>query len=250
MLYFLEQVKNLKWNLDHKQQVVKNRRYACMRKMIKEENIYFSEDEMIERDPELYEDIVGQYLSTVEKQARKKFDVKKCSLVEILYESIDRQDEKLRENEATNSINDESEGQQLMNEDSNSQEAHENLWGNFDGERKTAKKRKSHFITKGEQDMLKKEWTDIMYNNFLSGKDIDYFDYTEVDSNDMCDETCENDQDCQDKYFDEEDEASIKSAENCNESESDEDDLDVYMKHIESHINQQNHDVFKEEFDD
>lgn len=249
--FILEQVEDLKWKLENKDQLIRNRRYACMLKMIKEENPYFSEDEMIQRDPELYEEIVGQYLSAVEKQARKAFDVKNCSLVEILYKSIDLQDEKLRKNEAPPDpiINDESE--QLMNED---EDTVESQWGNFDGEKKTAatKKRKCHFITKGEQDMLKEEWTGIMYNNFLNGKDTNHFDYTEIDGNDIYDETSEKDQDCQDKYFDDEDEASIKSAENCNKSESDEDedDLDVYMKHIESHINQENHDVFKEEFDD
>lgn len=234
-----EQVKDILWNLDHRQLVTRNRRYACMLKMIEEENSYFSEEEMIRRDPELYEEIVGQYLSIAEKQARR-FDPRNCdSLVEILYESIDKREESLRKDNEVPAENYDSDS-----ENSN----HEQQWGNFENERSAKnRKRKSHFITKGEQEVLRDEWVGIMYNNFLSGKDPD-FDYSEIDNNDMYDETKEKSQDCEDKYFEEE-ETQDNIVQDEREKES-EDELDIYMRHIESHIKQQNEHTFTEEFDD
>jgi hypothetical protein len=214
-----------------------------MLKMIEEDNSYFSEDEMIRRDPDLYEEIVGQYLSTAEKQARRNFDPRNSSLVEILYESIDKQDENIRRaNEAPAAEN--------PNEESESDDSsHEQHWGNFDNEKKSTKdrKRKSNFITKGEQEVLRDEWVGIMYNNFLSGKDQN-FDYSEIDNNEMYDESKEKNQDCEDKYFEEEEDDEI--VEKKETGSDDDDELDIYMKHIENHIKQQNEHTFTEEFDD
>jgi Coiled-coil domain containing protein (DUF2052) len=241
-LSITEQVKDILWNMDHRQLVTRNRRYACMLKMIEEENTYFSEDEMIRRDPELYDEIVGQYLSIAEKQARRFDPRNSSSLVEILYESIDKQEESLRK--------DNEEPAENLNDDSDSENSnHEQQWGNFENEKMNKnRKRKSHFITKGEQEVLRDEWVGIMYNNFLSGKDPE-FDYSEIDNNEMYDETKEKDQDCQDKYFEEDETQDEEVTKDEKEKES-EDELDVYMKHIENHIKQQNERIFTEEFDD
>lgn len=256
-ILILAQIKNLIHAMDHQQTIVRNRRYAAMLKMVKERNSYFSEDEMIRRDPALFEEIVGQYLTIAEKHARKDFDPRSSTLVEILLESIDQQNEDRRkENENLNRI-DEDNSQHDMSEDS----SHEEQWGNFDGQKGSKeRKRKSKYITKGEKEMLKDEWVGIMYNNFISGKDSEFFDYSQIDENEAYDETTENDQDCQDKYFDEDDEnskLSTKSEESSNPNPQNkqvnhesEDELDIYMKHIEGHIKRQNQNAFVEEFDD
>lgn len=41
----------------------KNRRYVALRKLIKEDNEYFSDWEMRTRDPLLYNDMIGKYLN-------------------------------------------------------------------------------------------------------------------------------------------------------------------------------------------
>ena len=218
-----------------------------MLKMIEEKNSYFSEDEMIKRDPALFEEIVGQFLTSAEKIARRGFDYRSSTLVEILMESIDQQNEaKVVENSET-----------LDDENSRHDESDENeeQWGNFDEDRKTHKrKRKTNFISKGEQEVLREEWIGIMYNNFISGKDQEFFDYSSVDQNEIYDESSEKDQDSEEKYFNEDDEnskLSVKSeAKNSNMQDSEEDELDVYMKHIEDHIKRQKESNFAEEFDD
>lgn len=54
---------------------VKNRRYAAMRKMIEDDDDpYFSEKDMMGRQPLLYEQLVGQYLTDTEKKQRDNFD--------------------------------------------------------------------------------------------------------------------------------------------------------------------------------
>lgn len=235
--------------MDHHQTIVKNRRYAAMLKMVKDGNSYFSEDEMIRRDPALFDEIVGQYLTKAEKIARRDFDPRSSTLVEILLDTIDQKNEHERkENEDLNTVEDEN-SQQDMSEES----SHEEQWGNFEGQKHAKeRKRKSSYVTKGEREILRDEWVGLLYKNFISGKDSEFFDYSQVDDNEAYDETLENDQDCQEKYFDEDDENSKLStrSENPTTQESEEDELDIYMKHIDSHIKRQNQNGFSEEFDD
>lgn len=233
--------------MDHKETIIRNRRYAAMLSMVKDNNSYFSEDEMIRRDPVLFEEIVGQYLTKAEKHARRDFDPRSSSLVDILLNSIDQKNEDQRKENENLNTNEDDCSRHDMSEDS----SHEEQWGNFDGERGAKeRKRKSSYVTQGERDVLKDEWIGIMYNNFISGKDLEFFDYTQVDENEAYDETIEKDQDCQEKYFDEDDENSKLSAKNENLSQDSEDELDVYMKHIEGHLKRQNQNNFIEEFDD
>lgn len=67
--------------------IVKNRRYQKLKLLI-EENVYFSEIEMMKRNPLLYEQLIGQYLSEEEKNERNK--IKGESFVGILLEGIER----------------------------------------------------------------------------------------------------------------------------------------------------------------
>lgn len=219
--------------------------------MIKEKDSYFTEDEMIRRDPDLFEEIVGQYLSSSEKNARKDFDPRSSTLVEILLNSIDQQDEEKRKQEESSRNFDESQHSEDSNSGGHQMESDGGQWGNFDNERRPKeRKRKTSFISKGEREVLKDEWVGMMYNNFISGKDSEFFDYSTVDENEAFDETTENEHDCQDKYFDDEDENSKLSSKMENSQESEEDDLDIFMNKIEEHIKRQNQNAFEEEFDD
>lgn len=87
-----------------------------------------------------------------------------------------------------------------------------------------------------------------MYNNFLGGLDSEFFDYSTVDTNEAYDDTIEADLDCEDKYFNEEDSQS-SPIENPQIHDESEDELDVYMKHLQGHLKTQENE-FQEEFDD
>ncbi|XP_067624596.1 coiled-coil domain-containing protein 97 [Eurosta solidaginis] len=69
---------------------VKNRRYAAMQKLIIEGE-YFSEQEMMKRAPELYQELVGQYLSEAEKKQRDTYDVKNTTFSGILMHTMEQQ---------------------------------------------------------------------------------------------------------------------------------------------------------------
>lgn len=58
---------------------VKNRRYDAMKKMIAKGSSYFTEDEMRQRNPYLYEQLVGQYLSEEERKERETPDLDNVS---------------------------------------------------------------------------------------------------------------------------------------------------------------------------
>lgn len=58
---------------------VKNRRYDALKKMIADGSSYFSEDEMRQRNPYLYEQLIGQYLSEEERKEREAPDLENLS---------------------------------------------------------------------------------------------------------------------------------------------------------------------------
>ncbi|CRL01107.1 CLUMA_CG014322, isoform A [Clunio marinus] len=114
-----------------------------------------------------------------------------------------------------------------------------------------AKKRPAHLITAGERDLLREEFLGIMYSNFLSGKDSEFFDYDTVDKNEEYDDTLEVEQDFEDKYFegDDSNDSSIAD-ENQEINEESEDELDIYMKHLENNLKREENEKFHEEFDE
>lgn len=66
-------------------------RYMALQKLI-EEDSYFSEVEMMKRNPLLYDQLIGQYLSEKEKKERDFTINENTTLVKILFESIDRKE--------------------------------------------------------------------------------------------------------------------------------------------------------------
>lgn len=68
-------LRDIRTKMKNRQRDVKNRRYAAMQKMIADDdNPYFSEQEMMAREPLLYEHLVGQYLTDTEKKIRDNYD--------------------------------------------------------------------------------------------------------------------------------------------------------------------------------
>lgn len=251
-----EQIKQLRFNLDHERVLVKNRRYAAMMKLI-EDKEYFSDYEMERRNPLLYNELVGRFVSPAERAKRlRPSNQSNSTLVDILLNQIDR-DETNEFIKKQQEIDSEDSKESFRDVEQSDTETSQRLWGNFDDEttkESKGKSRKRHadmFITAGERDILREEFLGIMYNDFLMGKDAEFFDYSQVDANDSYDESNEKDQDCLDKYFedDSQDGSQEKQAQNDIENVS-EDELDIYMRHIEEHIKRQKEDTFHEEFDE
>ncbi|XP_028146324.1 coiled-coil domain-containing protein 97 [Diabrotica virgifera virgifera] len=190
--------------------VVKNRRYQAMMQMIQDSS-YFSELEMMKRNPLLYNQLIGQYLSAAEKKERDKYEMNsETSFVKILMEGIDRDNA-----EAVRQHEEEIENNQMEEEDDSDEEESDisasrpstSHWGEFEGSKNTFKTpnitQKSTFITLEERKLLKDEFVTTMYESFLDGKDED-FNYDKVDNDTSYDDMHEIDNDEEEKYFDSE----------------------------------------------
>ena len=90
--FYMQQVLKTK-NVAVQKNRVKNRRYEAMKQLISEGE-YFSEEEMKFREPYLYEQMVGQYLTDDEIKA--KVDKTDLTFSNILLKHIDQLDENAR----------------------------------------------------------------------------------------------------------------------------------------------------------
>uniref|UniRef100_A0A1A9WM48 DUF2052 domain-containing protein n=1 Tax=Glossina brevipalpis TaxID=37001 RepID=A0A1A9WM48_9MUSC len=235
-------VRDYQTKLKTRRQDIKNRRYAALQKLIKEGE-YFSEQEMMKRAPELYQELVGQYLSLAEIKARDSYDVRNTTFSGILMHTMECKEisevlEKAKEqleNETKSQVEPEVEHHHNSNDDElvcQLQYEREDLsvpasyrqqWGNFDNEniacsssRLTNIQKKSNlpfrsnerilnnFITAGERELLKQEFISLMHQRFLTEQDED-FDYSTVDDNTQFDDLQQINQDKEDKYFAESD---------------------------------------------
>lgn len=255
-----DSLKHINYNLSHHGSIVRNRRYSALVKLIKDKN-FFSEGEMRSRDPLLYEQLIGQYQSPAEKRANRRPDPKTDTLVDVLLKGIENDlnrevENKHRVEEENMLLNDDSQASSEASKaddddgESSDPESNHDQWGNFDEPGTSSipktRKRPAKMITAGERDLLREEFLGIMYSNFLSGKDAEFFDYSTVDENEEYDDTIETDQDFEDKYFEEDSQTSPAQQQIVNDDS--EDELDIYMKHLEKNLKQQ--DEFQEEFED
>ena len=90
--FYMKQVMKNK-NKTFQKNIVKNRRYEAMKELISEGD-YFSEEEMKFREPYLYEQMVGQYLT--QKEIQGKVDKADLKFSSILLKHIDQLDENIR----------------------------------------------------------------------------------------------------------------------------------------------------------
>lgn len=226
---------------------VKNRRYEALKEMIQEDS-YFSEIEMMKRNPLLYEQLVGQYLTEDEKAERDKINIdEEATLVKVLIEGIERDDAQLKRKKQQEFEDEVKEEDEEEDEDSDSPGTSKQTycqWGEFTNEQtvRSMKRVKTKHITPEEQKLLKEEFISSMYLDFLNGKDED-FDYSTVDDNDKYDNTEINDNDEEDKYFDSEEPEIV----NCAGEESSEDEFDIFMSGLNrnSAVNQLSKDIQK-----
>ncbi|KAL6260469.1 hypothetical protein P5V15_007993 [Pogonomyrmex californicus] len=231
---------------------VRNRRYEALRTLI-EKGDYFSECEMMKRNPLLYEHLIGQYLSEEEKKARDSIDAQSANYVDILMETIERnkvqkylrsqqkeEDEVREENDSDDDDDDDDtgdNGKSIASKNLDKQSHYQ--WGenlseknNSDRDNKLQSCSKTqHKISSQEIKLLRQEFVTNMYQSFLDGKDRD-FDYSTVDENEAYDNVELRNQDEEEKYFDSEAPETVLPHSECNDPNESEDELDIYMKSL------------------
>lgn len=252
-------LKDIQTKLKNRVRDVRNRRFVAMQKML-DSTTYFSEKEMMAREPLLYEQLIGRYMTDGERRLRDGVDGDTVYSGVLLERISNKHVSELKEKQE----NDEQCLAEYDSDDSTSQEqdngmSHKNgiineklfpqtpasfrqHWGEFEindgGTSKPADviaKRavpKQNYITAKEKDLLKEEFIGIMHSKFLSGEDAE-FNYADVDDNLDYDHIELQSQDLEDKYFDADDDSStdaIQTSERANDLS--EDELDSYMKQI------------------
>uniref|UniRef100_A0A3Q3FAW4 Coiled-coil domain containing 97 n=1 Tax=Labrus bergylta TaxID=56723 RepID=A0A3Q3FAW4_9LABR len=173
---------------------VRNQRYAALR-ALQREGQYFSEEQMRTREPLLYEQYIGQYLTDEEVSAMQD-DAQGApaggagGLAHLLLNSY-------QERLIQNRLQEEQEREEGAQEEEEEDEEEVSGWE----------------PSPEEKALLREEFISQMHQHFLDGKDKD-FNYSEVDENPDYDNLDIVSRDAEDKYFDEDD-----------ESEEDEEDM-------------------------
>lgn len=186
--YHLNQLKRY-FDAGARQIDVKNRRYQALKIMV-EKGEYFSETEMMKRDPLSYENHIGRFLTEEQKKKRDNIDTTSITFVNLLLESIDRdrlrsvrkaQQEAENEVHEENDSDDDSDEPKNEDEDSNQDKTH---WGEamqseepYDREERDSRvKVFCENVPPEERQILREEFVTHMYASFLDGKDAE-FDY-------------------------------------------------------------------------
>lgn len=234
--FILRQIR--RFNIDQKRSTdIRNRRYKAMKKLISE-NVYFTESEMMSREPLLYEQLVGRYLSEKERQEHKNMHSESTStVVNILLNGIEQN--RIRHLKQLQFENEEAmieEEEEEEGNDTNFKTSTASLsqWGDLNDEKpsylySSSCPRTVTTLTTLEKNLLKEEFISTMYTNFLDGKDTQ-FDYTVIDFNTDYDNIDIRERDEEEKYFDSEEPDVVDDV-----SLDTEDELDLYMRHLELH---------------
>ncbi|TDG44313.1 hypothetical protein AWZ03_009286 [Drosophila navojoa] len=224
---------------------IKNRRYHAMQQLL-QQGEYFSEHEMMQRAPELYQELVGQYLTEQEKKQRDSYDVRNTSFSGILMHTLEQKqrDELLQQTIQTSTVIQEP---PTNNVDCEVPAACRQQWGGFEDDEPVACSSSRNtqsslaptntivtpeYYNPGERELLRNEFMGLMKERFLSGQDTD-FDYTAVDDNAQLDDLKQIERDEEDAYFESSDGEDTVAAPADNDEG--EDDLEVYMRHLNQH---------------
>ncbi|KAH8263015.1 hypothetical protein KR044_003268, partial [Drosophila immigrans] len=237
-------LEDLKRKLHKRAVCIKNRRYQAMLQLL-QQGEYFSEHEMMQRAPELYQELVGQHLTAEERKQRDSYDVRNTSFSGILMHTLEqRQREELLQ-QVEDKAESELEPEPVVNTDCDVPDACRQQWGGFDDAEPVAcstsrsttaritKLSTPEFYNPAERELLRNEFMGLMKERFLSGQDKD-FDYSAVDDNAQLDDLKQLERDEEDAYFeDSDDEEEQQQAQHPVVDEDDE--LDVYMRHLNQH---------------
>uniref|UniRef100_A0A131XHE4 Putative vacuolar protein n=1 Tax=Hyalomma excavatum TaxID=257692 RepID=A0A131XHE4_9ACAR len=159
----------------------KNRRYEALERL-KTAGEYFSDKEMRRRNPLLFEQMIGRYMTEKEKQDLDKMDFSTLTFSGLLMEHIDR-------NELSSLRRQQQDLEEATFEENDSDSEEEELEDDAPP------------VSATEKRLLRNEFMNTMYESFLSGKDRDY-DYESVDNNADFDSLQTRQHDEEEKYFD------------------------------------------------
>ncbi|KAJ8345183.1 hypothetical protein SKAU_G00293760 [Synaphobranchus kaupii] len=183
---------------------VRNHRYAALR-ALQQEGQYFSEEQMRVREPLLYEQYIGQYLSEEELFQRSAETLAGgcVGLADLLMNSYQ---ERLLQNTLQQQQDREEAAEEETEEDDEENEAGEGVQWEPSAEEKA---------------LLREEFLTQMHQRFLDGKDKD-FNYSEVDENPDYDNLDIVSRDAEERYFDDDDDEEEEEEEEDLEEEEDE----------------------------
>uniref|UniRef100_K7F555 Coiled-coil domain containing 97 n=1 Tax=Pelodiscus sinensis TaxID=13735 RepID=K7F555_PELSI len=168
---------------------VRNKRYAALQQLIKGGE-YFSDEQMRAREPLLYEQYIGQYLSEEELLALgSQAQAGPCSLSGVLMDSYQEQVLQLR-------LHIQQEQEHACMEEEEEEDDDEGQCGEG-----SSSASDSWVPDTEEKAFLREEFTSRMHQRFLDGKDRD-FDYSEVDENPEFDNLDIVTRDEEERYFD------------------------------------------------
>lgn len=232
---------------------IRNRRYKALQKL-QQDTDYFSEKQMMYRNPLLYEQLIGQYLTDDEIRERDAVDSKDLTFLGVILETVERNE--MKETKYAQMMTEDQEVSEEFQETDNKrnfEKPKEKQWGSFDvpdaESANIPEKRNELMINANERNLLREEFFQEMYSSFIEGRDIN-FDYNTVDNDEEYDDLQQMSQDAEDKYFDSEDnnvetlEEHMKLVEeygkkkSIDSNESGADPLDVYMQHISYKLEQ------------
>ena len=188
--------RKLKQSARARLKAVKNRRYKYLEKLMNDSD-YFSEGEMQQRDPLLFEYYIGQFLSEEQKLkvgGKVNSDMKLSSMI-LMNMDVGKRTELLEQQRTT-------EEGQLEESDSSSDEEDATVDSVSGDVQITPMKLSTNPDTANrEKLMLKQEFLSAMQASFLDGKDQD-FDYSKVDLDEQYDSLEMRGRDSEDDYFD------------------------------------------------
>ena len=186
---------NLRQSSKTRMKRIKNRRYQYLQQLM-EKSTYFSEEEMRQREPLLFEYYIGQYLTEDEKFKieQNKSEMTLSSMI-LKNMEIDRRLNLLREQIKKEQVNCE----EPSSEDDEDQE--ENCTDSKHLSMAAMELSSDPTLAAREKFMMRQEFLAAMQANFLDGKDRD-FDYSKVDYNDSYDSLDMKGKDEEDNYFD------------------------------------------------
>lgn len=191
-------VKELQQNLQRtsraRLKTIKNRRYVHLEQLMCGSD-YFSDEEMQQRDPLLFEYYIGQFLSEEEKlQIGENKSEMKLSEMILKNIDVDQRTRLLMEQRSR-------EQDQLEESDSSSDEDIADTTGSGSVTFAPMKLSLKPETAVREKLMLRREFLSVMQTSFLEGRDKD-FDYPKVDQNEQYDSLEMRGRDIEDSYFD------------------------------------------------
>jgi len=166
---------------------VKNRRFQAMQNMIKDGDDHFSEENMRQRNPLLYHQLIGEHMTEEEKAVAERPDMTNCSLTNIIIEHMDLN----RERELKKRLKGVEDEEEF---DSDSED---------EGPTPQATPINTYVNTEEDKESMRREFVQAAYRSFLAGKDSGV-DYRKIDEDSSLDDLKLESQELEERYFDDE----------------------------------------------